>query len=119
VTPRPEYTRHRSDASQAAIVADLRKIPGVSVEIIGRPCDLLIGYNVRGRHGGPRNFLIEWKEPGGRLTQEQQDFEREWQGQFAICRSLKEVLEVLGIGTDPWKDNEGHSRTLRFGKGTT
>jgi hypothetical protein len=34
--------RHRSDNSKAAIVKGLRKVPGITVEIIEEPCDIMV-----------------------------------------------------------------------------
>jgi hypothetical protein len=81
---------NRSDANQASIVRALKQLPGVTVEVIERPVDLLIGYK-------GRNWLVELKTEGGKLNKSQQKFFGTWSGQCAVCRSLDEVLELLGL----------------------
>lgn len=96
------------DMNQKSIVDALRKV-GASVEIIGRPLDLLVGYQ-------RRTYVLEVKQVKGRISQGQEEFLREWQGDIAaVVRSASEALAVIGcesrgveIGpkrfTSPWLD---------------
>ena len=80
----------RVDNNQAEIVDLLRQIPGVTVEPIGKPVDLLIGY--RGL-----NFLIEVKNKDGfdTLTDAQIRFISEWKGQIRVAHTFDEILKLL------------------------
>ena len=100
-----------TDHNQAAIVDALRKV-GASVEIIGRPLDLLVGYQ-------RRTYVLEVKQVKGRISQGQEEFLREWQGDIAtVVRSASEALAVIGCETrgvevgprvmsSPWLDGTG------------
>ena len=89
---KPRYTP--PDANQNEIVAELLKIPALSVidlREVGNDCpDILIGY-----HGD--NFLIEIKTAKGKVKPGQQRHYDEWPGQTAIARSLDDVLMIIGI----------------------
>ena len=99
------------DHNQAEIVKALRAV-GASVEVIRRPLDLLVGYN-------RRTYVLEVKQTTGRISQGQEEFLREWQGDIAaVVRSASEALAVIGcesrgveIGprrlTSPWLDGGG------------
>lgn len=77
------------DRTQTAIVDALRRI-GVSVEIIGKPLDLLACH--RGE-----TMLIECKAPGGGFTQAQVEFIGRWPGRIIVARNADEAIrEVLG-----------------------
>jgi hypothetical protein len=90
----------RTDGNQQPIVSMLNQIPGVSVKVLSDVgdgfTDVIIGrLNV--------NYLIEIKN-GSCLTPAQEDFHgvsenkgKEWKGQKAVCNSLEEVFEVIGI----------------------
>jgi hypothetical protein len=83
----------RVDANQDAIVSALRAA-GATVEIIGKPVDLLVGI-----HG--RNFLLECKDggktPGNRpLTKAQEKFIPAWRGSVAVALSPEAALKVIG-----------------------
>ena len=82
--------RFRADANQDEIVSLLRQIPGVRVDVIGRPVDLLVGY--RGH-----NFLIEVKNKNGRdtLTDAQRKFIPDWTGQVRVVHTFDEILELI------------------------
>jgi len=84
----------RIDANQESIVAALRKA-GCSVQSlarVGAGCpDILVG-----RAGS--NWLMEIKTDGGTLTQAQLDWNREWNGQADVVRSLEGALAVVGLG---------------------
>lgn len=81
--------RHRSDNNQQEIVKALRKI-GCSVEVIGRPVDLLVGYRAR-------NFLFEVKNLEGlnKETPAQKKFFGEWNGQVRKIYNAKEAIDVV------------------------
>jgi len=89
-----EWKRARSmtkpDANQAEVIKAL-KACAVSVEIIGKPVDLLVC------HKG-ETALMEVKNPdGGRLTKDQVEFIARWPGKLHIVKSPQEALEaVLG-----------------------
>lgn len=79
------------DANQAEIVGALRSC-SVSVEIIGKPVDLLLCC--RGE-----TSLMEVKNPDGKdeLTKEQIEFIARWPGKVHIARSKEEAIRaVLG-----------------------
>jgi hypothetical protein len=80
------------DENQADIVDALRRV-SVSVEIIGKPVDLLICH--RGE-----TALMEVKNLDGRgdtLTKDQVDFIARWPGKVHVVRSVHEALTaVLG-----------------------
>jgi hypothetical protein len=89
----------RTDSNQTEIVKELRKIPSLTVAITsqlgkGYP-DILIGWK-------GLNFLIELKDgskvkSAQKLTPDEERFHSEWTGQIAVCNSLDEVLQELGI----------------------
>lgn len=90
--------RGRVDANQSSVVAMLRKIPGVSVQIlsnIGNGCpDLVIGF--RGS-----NYLIELKDGDKvdsqkKLTVDELSFFEKWTGQVNKCENIQEILAVIG-----------------------
>ena len=82
-------TFHAFD-NQAEVIKAL-KACAVSVEIIGKPVDLLVC------HKG-ETALMEVKNPdGGRLTKDQVEFIARWPGKLHIVKSPQEALEaVLG-----------------------
>jgi hypothetical protein len=81
---------HRSDVNQADIVKTLRKC-GATVDIIGEPLDLLVGW--RGM-----NYLMEVKpDAKSKLRPSQVEFFATWRGQKARVNSVSEALAVLGI----------------------
>lgn len=81
--------RHRKDANQAEIVKALERI-GCTVEKIGRPVDLLVGYQAR-------NLLLDVKNPatGHGKTPAQRKFFERWRGQVRIVHSVDEALELV------------------------
>lgn len=79
------------DANQAAIIKALERC-SVSVEVIGKPVDLLLCH--RGE-----TMLMEIKNPDGRdqLTKDQVEFIASWPGKVHVVRSEAEAIEaVLG-----------------------
>ena len=86
------------DANQAAIISGLRKL-GIGVLPVNGAVDLVCG------HQG-RNFLLDIKNPE-RMTKAgkswddgksrvQEKLKTEWPGQYAVVKSLDEVLIVIG-----------------------
>lgn len=84
-------TAAKRDGNESEIVAALEGV-GCSVTRLsqkGVP-DLLVA-----RQGV--NFLIEVKEPKGKLTEDQETFIWNWKGSVAVVRSVEEALEVVGL----------------------
>jgi hypothetical protein len=79
----------RVDNNQQSIVDALKRV-GVSVEIIGKPVDLLICC--RGE-----TALLEVKNPDGgdRLTKDQIEFIARWPGKIHIAHSVDEALRLV------------------------
>ena len=79
----------RVDENQQAIVDALKRV-GVSVEIIGKPVDLLICC--RGE-----TALLEVKNPDGgdRLTKDQVAFIARWPGRVIVAHSVDEALRLV------------------------
>lgn len=80
------------DLIQPEIVAALRAA-GCSVEVIGKPVDLLVG-----RAGV--SYVLEVKSgPGKRndLTPDQVIFFRDWRGHAAVVCSVDEALRAVGL----------------------
>ena len=78
------------DQNQKEIV-DAQKAIGCSVETIGRPIDLLIGYE-------SRNYLVEIKRVGAKPRkdqQDQQDWMRDWKGQIRVCSTSDEAIRLV------------------------
>lgn len=77
------------DKNQPEIVSALRHI-GVSVEIIGKPLDLLLWH--RGEYS-----LMEIKNPDGfdRMTKDQVEFIARWPGRIHIVRSKEEAIRAV------------------------
>ncbi len=84
------------DANQPDIVAALRAV-GASVEIIGRPVDLLVGYQ-------GKTWVMEVKDgekpPSDRaFTEIQAKFFRTWRGGPALkVESIEDALRAIGAG---------------------
>lgn len=96
------------DSNQRVIVDELNKVPGVSAVTIGRPVDILVGVNgIYYCDGRDRNFIFEIKNPEGKaerkrsqrstLTEDQERFFEDWQGQVNIATNLHDVLDVIGV----------------------
>jgi len=80
---------HGVDGPQPAIVAALRKA-GRSVDVIGDPVDLLVGWP-------GNNLLMEVKAEKGELTEAQEEFFATWKGPKCVVRSVDEALRATGI----------------------
>lgn len=79
----------RIDSTQQAIVERLREC-SVTVEIIGKPVDLLVC------HKG-ETMLLECKGVDGRLTKDQVEFIARWPGKIHIVYTPDEAVRaVLG-----------------------
>lgn len=82
------------DTNQTEIVAQLRKIPGVSVRSVAQLkgfCDIIVGYKYQ-------NFLFEIKktEKSG-LTYKEKLFQSRWRGQVKTVTNVEQILKVIGI----------------------
>lgn len=82
-----KWQTHRSDNNEREIVEALKGV-GASVEKIGRPLDLLVGW--RGK-----TLLVEIKQPKGAIRPSQKAFMDGWRGQVAVIRSIDEALALL------------------------
>jgi len=85
------YAR-RVDANQPEIVSALRQAGATVTHLhtVGKGCvDLLCGF-----HG--RNYLLECKVVGGKLTEAEKDWHETWEGQRAIVHSAEEALAAIG-----------------------
>jgi len=86
---RPKYAAS-TDLNQKEIIDALLKI-GCSVEIIGKPVDLLVGL-------GKHNYLIEVKQAHRRGRKDQEDqhrWIRDWPGQVRVCSSPEEAILLV------------------------
>ena len=88
----------RVDDNQKQIVKQLRQL-GISVQhlhTIGQGCpDLLLGYR-------NKNYLIELKDAkkiksAKKLTDDEQEFFKDWRGQVSKCETLEEIIKIVGI----------------------
>lgn len=77
------------DKNQPAIIDALKKV-GVSVEIIGKPVDLLLCC--RGE-----TILMEVKNPDGfdRFTKDQVEFIARWPGKIHVARTPEEAVRMV------------------------
>lgn len=83
----------QTDENQKTIVRDLRALPGVTVEIIGQPVDLAVGY--RGR-----TYLVEIKNLKGKgktYTPAQERFFERWTGGYLVATEIDEILDLIGF----------------------
>ena len=81
------------DANQAEIVSTLRSagISAHSTASIGKGFPDLICAKL------DRMWLIEVKGPKGKLTDDQVEFMKHWQGDVHIARSPDDALRIVGI----------------------
>ena len=91
----PGKLRHdlARDENQPEIVAQLRALDGVSVFVIGRPVDLLVGYL-------GINYLLEVKVPGAKLTPTQKQFFIDWKGHRAVVTTPAEAVDAIAWQRD-------------------
>ena len=94
----PKYAK-RTDLNQKTIVAELRKIPNLSILL---DCDdILIGYK-------GFNYWYEIKNPdtahnkAGKVKEtskqpSQKKLEKDWRGHWKIVSSLEEILKDMNI----------------------
>ena len=77
----------RIDDNQPDIIRALKAV-GCSVEIIGKPMDLLICH--RGE-----TILLECKATDGRYTKDQVEFLARWPGRVIVARSAEEAVALV------------------------
>jgi hypothetical protein len=85
----------RTDTNQQEIMDALRKAGAnvQSLHMIGKGCpDLLVAF--RGK-----NYLLEVKIPGSKLTPDEAKWHLAWRGPIAIVYSREQALEVIGATT--------------------
>lgn len=83
----------KRDANEPEIIAALEKIPGVTVVLMDKPVDLLVGYN-------GQTFLFEVKNPEGknRIEPDQAKFFSDWTGRpVEIIRTTDDALRAIGF----------------------
>lgn len=97
--PKPRI-KAKVDTNQSSIVKELRKIPGVSVELDHD--DILVGY--RGR-----TYWFEIKNPDcvsrktGKILEStkqpsQVKLEKEWRGHYRVVWNINQILLDMRIG---------------------
>ena len=74
----------RRDANEPEIIEAFEKL-GFSVVRLDLPCDLIVG-----RHN--RSYLVEVKTAKGKLKDTQKEFKETWKGNFAVVRSVEDVI---------------------------
>lgn len=83
----------RTDANQAAIVAELRQA-GCSVQDlheVGKGCpDIVCGY-------AGHTWIFEIKTDKGALTEDEKTWALRWRGQYAVIHTTEEALEIMGL----------------------
>lgn len=83
------YLVHQSDGNEAEIIDALERV-GATVEKIGRPLDLLVGYQ-------GRTFLLEVKTARGAIRPSQSEFIARWRGHAVVVRSVDAALAAIGV----------------------
>ena len=79
----------KRDLNERPIVDALRAV-GATVVQLDKPVDLLVGFR-------KETYLLEVKQPKGRLTDDQEEFFVEWQGgQLFTVRSVEQALACIG-----------------------
>ena len=89
----------RVDSNQKSIVAALRKIPGVTVEI--NHDDILVGHNGMTYWFELKNIKRLNKSGGlhkGGLQDSQIKLLDTWQGHYEIVTNIDEILKTIKIG---------------------
>ena len=93
------------DDNQTRIVKELRKLPGITVDLDHD--DILVGYE---HPQGRRNYWFEVKNPDRCLNKDgkllksalrpsQEKLLKEWKGQYKVVWSVKQILEEIGYET--------------------
>lgn len=79
----------KRDANERPIIDGLRDIGCTVAQLSkkGLP-DLLVAY--RGK-----NFLVEIKQPNGKLTEDQIEFHASWMGEIHIAMTLDEAIRIV------------------------
>ncbi len=77
----------RRDANEAEIIQALRAI-GCSVEVLDRPCDLVVGLR-------SRTYLLEVKGEKGKLTKGQKEFFKTWRGHARVVTTPEEAIRAI------------------------
>lgn len=85
---RGQYMNKR-DANEADIFAELRAY-GLSVYSLDTPADALVGWM-------GRSYLVEVKQPKGKLTGPQEAFLETWKGDFTILRTVEEAADFARL----------------------
>jgi len=81
---------HQADSNQAEIV-DFARQCGATVDIIGEPVDLLVGWK-------GRNLLWEVKPNAkAKLRPSQVEFFRDWRGNVERIESVEDAARSLGV----------------------
>lgn len=94
------YAKRRDD-NEAEIVSALRDIPGCKVELLDKPCDLLVGFQAK-------NILLEIKMPGreNRSDQrKQREWRETWPGQIRVVTSVDEALDCV-LNSHGWYNDK-------------
>lgn len=84
----------RTDSNQAAIIEALKRV-GVSVEIIGKPVDLLICCRGQTMLLEVKNPSRTSEQPESRWTKEQAEFFVRWPGKVHIARTAEEAVRLV------------------------
>ena len=86
---------HRADGNQEKLLKELRKIPGLSVQVVGHlidQYDLVVG--MRGR-----SYLFELKSnEKAKLRESQKNFSRIWTGHWERVETLADIMIAIGLG---------------------
>jgi hypothetical protein len=90
---RPTYREkpQHPDKGQAALVRQIRKLPGVGVHgviVSNRRVDLIVGW-------AGLNILLETKSKGGTLRPSQRELLEHWPGQYDVAKELDDVIRVM------------------------
>ena len=80
-------TAAKRDTVEREIIQALEAI-GCTVYQIDEPADLLVGYR-------KRNFLLEVKSHGGKLTENQSFFSTRWRGQYMVVWNADQAIDLV------------------------
>lgn len=81
--------KNKRDANEPEIFEELRAY-GLSVFPMDKPADALVGWM-------GRSYLVEVKNPKGKLTASQETFLAAWKGDFTILRTVEEASEFARL----------------------